>query len=166
MDAVSEAMSNYERLLTMVPQYADAHYNLAKLYERGSDARAAMYHWNTYLALAAGSQYAPEAESRRQALSRIRITSPTDNEVVSGQVAIRGSANMDGFWYYKVELLNPATGDWQVIGDLHYQPVDDGLLATWSTSGLPSGSYQLRLVVVGQNGQFAPPYELTVRIAP
>ncbi|MFN2227271.1 MAG: tetratricopeptide repeat protein, partial [Anaerolineae bacterium] len=164
IDAVEEAMDNYERLLTMVPEYADAHYSLATLYERGTDARAAVRHWNTYLALAAGSQYAPEAESRRQALSRIRITSPGDDQAISGRVAIRGSAMLDGFWYYKLEYLDQASGEWRVIGDLHYEPVGDGLLGTWETGGLPAGSYRLRLVVVDQTGQFAPPYEMRVQI--
>jgi tetratricopeptide (TPR) repeat protein len=164
MDAVAEATQQYEKLLTFVPRYADAHYYLALLYERGSDARAAMREWNTYLALTAGSQYAPQAEAHREALRRVVITSPADDAQVSGQVAVHGSAAIDNFWYYKIEIQGPVNGEWQVIGDLHYQQVTDGLLETWNTTGLPAGTYRLRLVVVEQTGQFAPPYELTVHL--
>jgi tetratricopeptide (TPR) repeat protein len=97
LDEVAEATEHYEKLLAFAPHYADAHYNLALLYERGSDGRVAMRHWNTYLALAAGSQYAPEAEARREALRRVVIAAPTDDEQVGGQVAIEGSALIDDF---------------------------------------------------------------------
>lgn len=166
LDKVAEATEHYEKLLTFVPHYADAHYNLALLYERGSDGRTARRHWNTYLALAAGRQYTLEAEARREALRRVVITAPTDDEPVCGQAAIRGSALIDDFWYYKVEFRDPAHGEWQVIGELHYQPVSDGLLETWDTTGLPAGAYRLRLVVVNLTGQFVPPYELQVNVGP
>jgi tetratricopeptide (TPR) repeat protein len=162
LDDVPKAKNLYERLLTFTPQYADAHYRLALLYERGSDARIAMHHWNTYLALAAGSQYGPEAEVHRAALRRVVITSPDDDEKVEGRVAIRGWATIDDFWYYKVEYLDPMSGEWRVIGDLQYQAVSDGLLATWDTTSLPTGDHRLRLVVVNLAGQFLPPYELQV----
>ena len=57
------------------------------------------------------------------------------------------------------------SGEWQGIGELHYQTVSDGLLATWDTTGLPAGAYRLRLVVVDQTGQFVPPYELQVSVS-
>jgi tetratricopeptide (TPR) repeat protein len=166
LDAVEKATEHYENLLTFVPHYADAHYNLALLYERGSDARAAVRHWNIYLALAAGSQYGEEAETRREALRRVVITDPTDEESVDGQVPIFGSAWLDDFWYYKIEFQRPASDQWQVIGELHYEPVTDGLLGTWDTTGLAEGTYRLRLVVVNLVGQFVPPYELLVTIGP
>jgi hypothetical protein len=162
LDDVPRATALYEQLLTYVPRYADAHYNLALLYERGSDARIALRHWNTYLALTAGSQYGPEAEVRRETLRRVAISAPGDNERLKGTVAIRGSAVLDDFWYYKLEYFDAASGGWRVIGELHYDPVTDGVLATWDTSALPPGAYRLRLVVVNLSGQFVPPYELQV----
>jgi tetratricopeptide (TPR) repeat protein len=164
LDDVPRATALYEQLLTFAPHYADAHYNLALLYERGSDARIALRHWNTYLALAAGSQYGPEAEAHRASLRRVVITSPEDDAQVKGTVAIRGSAVIDDFWYYKLEYFDPASSGWRLIDDLHYEPVPDGLLATWDTAALPAGAYRLRLVVVNLNGQFVPPYELQVYV--
>jgi hypothetical protein len=136
------------------------------LYERTSDARAAMRQWNIYLFLAAASQYAPEAQAHREALQKVTITSPADRQRLSGQVVIRGRASAADFFYYKVEFLAPESDRWQVIGDLVYQPVDQGRLATWDTTGLPAGTYLLRLVIVDHTGNFAPPYTIQVRIAP
>jgi hypothetical protein len=125
-----------------------------------------MRHWNTYLALVAGSQYAPEAEARREALRRVAISAPADDEQVSGQVTVQGSALIDDFWYYKIEVLGPEDGGWQVVGSLHYEPVSAGPLETWDTTGLAAGTYRLRLVVVNLTGQFVPPYELRVDVRP
>jgi tetratricopeptide (TPR) repeat protein len=165
MDDVPKAMEKYEEFLAAVPHYADVHYKLALLYERGGEARAAMRHWNTYLALAAGTQYAPDAEAHRQALRRVVITSPDDDELVSGSVQIWGTALIDHFWYYKLELLDPETDEWRMIGDMQEQPAVDGLLGIWDTTGLPTGAYWLRLVVVDTTGNFVAPYALQVRIS-
>jgi hypothetical protein len=118
----------------------------------------------TYLALTAGTQYAPQAEVHREALRRVVIAAPVDDAQVRGQVAVHGSAAIDGFLYYKIEYQEVGSDRWQVIGELHYQAVTDGLLGTWDVTGLPPGTYALRLVVVDQTGQFVPPYVLNVRV--
>jgi tetratricopeptide (TPR) repeat protein len=164
LDIVPQAMAEYREFLSLVPHYADIHYSLAMLYERSADARAAMHHWNMFLALAAGSEYAPDAEAHRQALRRVVITSP-DGGPVNGSVEIRGTALSDSFWYYKIELLEPESQEWQVIGELHQEPVVDGLLGTWDTTDLTAGTYWLRLVVVDETGNFVPPYTFQVQVA-
>jgi hypothetical protein len=84
------------------------------------------------------------------------ITSPTDHETVSGLVEIRGSADHPSFEFYKIEYaLEPVGDQWPLIGDtLHNEPVLDGLLATWDTTGLPDGSYTLRLRVVRTDANY------------
>jgi tetratricopeptide (TPR) repeat protein len=164
LDALPAAMEHYTKLLGLVPDYADVHYNLALIYERVGQARSAMTHWNVYMALAAGSQYAPEAQTHRHALRQVVITSPGDEQELVGSVEITGTVLHDELWYYKVEYLDPELDSWQVIGELHTESVTEGLLEIWNTDGLASGTYWLRLVAVEVSGQFAPPYALQVRI--
>jgi tetratricopeptide (TPR) repeat protein len=46
-----EAIEAYKRAITLVPTYADAHYNLALAYERSEQPRRALRHWNAYVKL-------------------------------------------------------------------------------------------------------------------
>jgi tetratricopeptide (TPR) repeat protein len=48
---LAEAIVAYERALKLVPQYADAHYNLALAYERLKEPRKALRHWTSYVQL-------------------------------------------------------------------------------------------------------------------
>jgi tetratricopeptide (TPR) repeat protein len=45
---IIEAISTYERALASDPNFADAHFNLARLYENTGDARSAIRHFNAY----------------------------------------------------------------------------------------------------------------------
>lgn len=93
------------------------------------------------------------------------ITSPAANEILSGNVFVVGTARTDRFQFYKIEYAvgeNP-TG-WNVYGDLHYQPVADGILATFDASALPDGVYWLQLVVVDETGNFDPPHRVRIII--
>ena len=57
------------RALSLNPQYADAHFNLALLCERQGDTMRAVHHWKAYLKLDNSGQWADIA--RRQ-LERLR----------------------------------------------------------------------------------------------
>ncbi|MEK6396847.1 MAG: tetratricopeptide repeat protein, partial [Terriglobus sp.] len=46
-----EAIVAYHRAIQLVPQYADAHYNLALAYERTGEKRKALRHWLCYVRL-------------------------------------------------------------------------------------------------------------------
>ena len=85
------------------------------------------------------------------------ITDPPSNAVVQGVVQIMGSADHPSFQFYKVEFApEPITGDqWQIIGDLHQEPVINGVLETWDTTPFPNGSYTIRLRVVRQDGNYS-----------
>jgi hypothetical protein len=96
-----------------------------------------------------------------------RITSPGVHQVLTGNVAVRGTANIDGFDYYKIELApgaSPKDGEWQVVGELHRTPVSAGLLASFGTGSFPAGTYSLRLVVVDKTGNYPDPCRVTVTI--
>ncbi len=96
--------------------------------------------------------------------SRARLTSPTVNAVLKGAVEFRGSANIDDFQFYKLELKGEATsGEWQTIFTEETR-VADGVLGVWDTSALPAGAYTFRLVVVDKTGNYPEPCEVQVTI--
>ncbi len=97
----------------------------------------------------------------------VRITSPGVNQVVQGNVPIRGTANAADFQYYKVEVgsgSNPREGEWTVVGRLHDSPVSGGVLETFNSGAYPPGTYTLRLVVVDQTGNYPEPCRVTVTV--
>jgi len=92
----------------------------------------------------------------------IQITSPGMGAKVEGRVEIRGTVDIEEFWYYKVEFAmgaDPAEGDWHFIGpkrDEAKERIINEHLVTWNTSGLSPGVYSLRLVVVDITGNYPP----------
>jgi hypothetical protein len=97
----------------------------------------------------------------------VRITSPGVNQSVSGNVVIRGTANVDNFQYYKIEVgpgANPRDSEWTVVGQLRRTPVNNGLLETFNSAAYPAGTYTLRLVVVDQTGNYPDPCQVTINV--
>lgn len=94
---------------------------------------------------------------------RAVILEPGEGQPVNGPVQIVGTAQTDGFQYYKIEF-KPAG----VPGDFSYylsrnSPVVNGPLGVWDpyASGLPPGEYLLRLVTVDITGNYG---QCTVRV--
>ena len=84
-----------------------------------------------------------------------RITAPGVDAHLAGFVSVSGSANIANFQYYKVEYgVGEQPQGWTVIGALHRQPINEGVLATFSADTFPPGVYRLRLTVVDQRGNF------------
>jgi len=78
----------------------------------------------------------------------VRISTPVMFATVGGQVQIRGTASGADFERYRVLVgrgLNPQ--EWIAVGQEPIDPVDDGLLATWDSTGL-SGLYAIQLQVI------------------
>jgi hypothetical protein len=97
----------------------------------------------------------------------VRITSPGVNQVVNGNVPVRGSADIAGFQYYKIEVApgaNPKDNEWGVVGQLRRAPVSNGLLETFNSAAYPPGTYTLRLVVVDQTGNYPEPCRVTITV--
>ena len=98
---------------------------------------------------------------------KARLTAPRVGKVIQEQVAVRGTANIDNFDYYKFEYRQEADseGTWHWIASFK-TPVVDGLLGAWDVSGLAVGVYTLRLTVVNMEGNYPyPPCETIVQIA-
>lgn len=78
----------------------------------------------------------------------VHIASPQLFADVSSVVKITGTAAGDGFSHYRVQVgkgLNPQ--EWIQLGNDSFEPVENGILAEWDTTGL-SGLYAVQLVVV------------------
>jgi hypothetical protein len=99
-----------------------------------------------------GAAAAPPPQGQDIAL----ITSPANNAVVQGQVAIIGSADYPSFQFYILEFSpEPVSDKWQIIGDIHQNPLLNGTLETWDTTKYPDGSYTIRLRVVRLDGNYS-----------
>jgi hypothetical protein len=90
------------------------------------------------------------------------ITSPLAGAVISGQVDVRGSANIPDFAFYVLEIstvgdnwLNLYTDD---------KPVQDSLLGRWNASLYPPGEYAFRMIVYDARGAFPEPCTLPITI--
>lgn len=90
-----------------------------------------------------------------------RISSPRTGDVLDGVLPILGTADFrpEDVQFYKFELGRPrgdSSGemDWVTLGDTHNTPVVNGELEMLYASGLPVGEYQLRLIVVGWDGNY------------
>ncbi|MBN1995485.1 MAG: hypothetical protein JW953_22550 [Anaerolineae bacterium] len=106
-----------------------------------------------WLVQLSGAMAAPPAQGEDLAI----ITSPASNAVIGGVVQITGSADHPSFQFYILEFApEPVTGDqWQIIGDIHQEPVINGVLETWETMPYPDGSYTVRLRVVRLDGNYS-----------
>lgn len=97
---------------------------------------------------------------------QVAITSPGEGDTVRGTVEIRGSAVAPSFQFFKVEFgIGPDPSSWSVIGDLQYQPVASGRLASWDTTLLPDGVYSLQLQVVKADGNYEASYVRGITVA-
>jgi hypothetical protein len=91
------------------------------------------------------------------------ITYPTVGAVLDGIVEIRGSANIQGFSYYRLEFRQEGKSEW-IRTQQFEEPVIDGILGIWDTSSLPAGIYRLRLIVVYGKGSYYEPCQVEVVI--
>jgi tetratricopeptide (TPR) repeat protein len=74
LERLDESVAAYKRAVALSPRYADAHYNLALAYERSSQSRNALRHWQAYLKLDNRGPWADHARSQiRKLLSRENI---------------------------------------------------------------------------------------------
>ncbi|MBM4465193.1 MAG: hypothetical protein FJ014_06540 [Chloroflexi bacterium] len=92
-----------------------------------------------------------------------RLTYPTVNAALRGQVQIFGSAHVDNFSYYKFEYRQAAVSEWSFLQRFE-EAVADGLLGVWDTSTLLPGNYWFRLVVVKKDGNYLEPCQVSVII--
>jgi hypothetical protein len=96
---------------------------------------------------------------------RATLVRPGENEVVSGDLNVIGTATHENFQYYKIEAASGANaaGGWQHVASGE-APVSGGFLGTVNTRNLTNGLWSLRLVVVDQTGNYIEPCQVTVTV--
>ena len=78
LNRIDESIAAYRKAVALSPKYADAHYNLALAFERTSQYRPAMRHWQSYLSVDKCGPWADHARSQiRKLLRREQITIAT-----------------------------------------------------------------------------------------
>ena len=97
-----------------------------------------------------------------------QITFPRNGEVLNGlgTFFITGTASIDDFQFYKLELgIGEKPIEFWSIDEVQKKPVVNGILLDgWNTGALPAGTYTLRLTVVDNRGQFPAPCDVIVQI--
>lgn len=97
------------------------------------------------------------------------IDQPRLNDEVYGVLPIVGTAVFDParVVYYKLEIgAGDFPTEWLTLGDIHTESVTNGVLEMLHADALPQGRYILRLVLVGIDGNFLPPYQVPITIVP
>ncbi|MCA9933249.1 MAG: transglycosylase domain-containing protein, partial [Anaerolineales bacterium] len=96
----------------------------------------------------------------------VRIISPSPGQQLSGATAVIGTAQFDG-GYYKLEIGNGRSPTaWTTFGSTHSEPVSNGILEQLQADALPAGDYVIRLVVVGNDGNFVgEPYYVPIQVS-
>jgi penicillin-binding protein 1C len=82
------------------------------------------------------------------------IRAPIEGEIVSGEVAVFGTANTPGFHSYELQYgvsHDPGAFSPPISGP-HGSPIIDGILGHWDVSGLNEGPHTLRLLVRDERG--------------
>ncbi len=95
------------------------------------------------------------------------ITSPAPNQVVNEVIPIIGTADLSSEQaaYYKFEIQGPQFPEWVTLGLVHDQSVYDGQLETLAAAGLQPGTYFLRLIIVGVDGNYVQePYQVSFQV--
>jgi len=83
-----------------------------------------------------------------------RIVTPSNFDFVSGEVEVTGTANGDGFAFYRLAYFEGLTpNNLQSIVDNVEEPVTNDVLGVWDTSEL-SGLYTILLTVLREDGRF------------
>ena len=90
------------------------------------------------------------------------IASPGNGQTAEGELPVTGTANIDGFQFYKLEWLGPADpNQWNWFAGSEH-PVVGSVLGVLNTSGFAPGNYTIRLVVVDNTGNYPPPCTVQV----
>lgn len=82
------------------------------------------------------------------------ITAPRPGDALQGVITITGTSQVDGFTSAEIAFAysGDPTSTWFRIATAS-QPVQDGTLAVWDTTGISDGVYDLRLRVLNSDGK-------------
>lgn len=99
-------------------------------------------------------------------LNEAEITSPQPGDRVSGEIPIIGSANVENFGFYKLEIASIQSVNWRTLQAGRETKTNDTLVERWDTSTLQAGDYILRLVVTLSDETALPDCRVPITILP
>jgi hypothetical protein len=100
------------------------------------------------------SQPSPSLIAQNCANPRAQIFTIT-NEAGPRIYTIRGNAQIEAGWYYKIEMRLPGSGDWAFLSRGEDRVTAGVLLNGFNFSSLPAGNYPVRLLLIGDDGNNA-----------
>lgn len=95
---------------------------------------------------------------------RAGITSPIPGSILSGEIEVRGNANVENFAFYEVQVSTLGSNWLTVLTDK--KPIINGSLGKWDTRIQTPGEYALRLLVYNSTGKFPEPCTIPISIIP
>lgn len=96
---------------------------------------------------------------------QISLSFPKPGDEVKGAIELTGTVNIPNFGFYKYEVATAGSDTWATIA-AGRSIVVEGPLGRWDTTALTPGDYQLRLVVVDNQGVILPSCVVPVRVVP
>lgn len=96
---------------------------------------------------------------------QITLNFPQPGEEIRGIIELTGTVNIPNFGFYKYEVAAGGSDTWATIAAGRLVVVD-GALGRWDTTALTPGDYQLRLVVVDNQGIELVPCVVPVQVLP
>lgn len=97
--------------------------------------------------------------------NQINLTFPEPGAEIRGAIELIGTVDIPNFGFYKYEIAPAGSDTWATIA-AGRSVVKDGPLGRWDTSALTPGDYQVRLVVVDNQGTILSPCVVPVRVIP
>jgi len=111
------------------------------------------------------SPQTPAANASGCVPNQIDLTFPEAGAEIRGAIELVGTVNIPNFGFYKYEVATAGSDTWATIA-AGRSVVDASSLGRWDTSALTPGDYQLRLVVVSNQGTILPACVVPVRVIP
>ncbi|MCQ3935958.1 MAG: hypothetical protein DPW18_02805 [Chloroflexi bacterium] len=97
--------------------------------------------------------------------NQIELSFPKPGDEIKGAIELTGTVNIPNFGFYKYEVAPAGSDTWATIA-AGRSVVVAGPLGRWDTTALTPGDYQLRLVVVDNQGVLLSPCVVPVRVVP
>jgi len=111
------------------------------------------------------AQGAPQANAAGCVPGQIELTFPEPGDEIRGSIELTGTVNIPNFGFFKYEVAPAGSDTWATIA-AGRATVTEGSLGRWDTSALTPGDYQLRLVVIDNQGTALIPCVVPVQVVP
>ena len=96
---------------------------------------------------------------------QIELTYPEAGDEIKGIIELTGTVDIPNFGFYKYEIAPNGSDTWVTIAAGRVV-VKGGALGRWDTTALTPGDYQLRLVVIDNQGTALTPCVVPVQVVP